>query len=99
MEHLPNEPFEVYEKLDGSLGILYWLGDEPYIATRGSFESPQAQIATELLRAYDLSGLDRRRTYLFEIIYPENRIVVNYDDRRELVLLAIIDTATGREFL
>lgn len=98
VEHLPDEPFEVYEKLDGSLGILYWLGDEPYISTRGSFESPQSQIATELLRAYDLSGLDRRMTYLFEIIYPENRIVVNYGDRRELVLLAIIDTATGREF-
>lgn len=98
VEHLPNEPFEVYEKLDGSLGILYWLGDEPSIATRGSFESPQSQVATELLHSYDLSALDRRRTYLFEIIYPENRIVVNYGDRRDLVLLAIIDTATGREF-
>lgn len=98
LEQLPNEPFEVYEKLDGSLGILYWLDDEPYIATRGSFESPQAQRATQLLRTYDLSALDRRLTYLFEIIYPENRIVVNYGDRRELVLLAIIDTATGREY-
>jgi hypothetical protein len=84
LEQLPNEPFEVYEKLDGSLGILYWLGDEPYIATRGSFESPQAQVATQLLRTYDLSALDRRLTYLFEIIYPENRIVVNYGARREL---------------
>jgi RNA ligase len=94
---LPNEPFEVYEKLDGSLGILYWIDDEPYIATRGSFESPQAQIATQLLQTYDPSGLDRRCTYLFEIIYPENRIVVDYGKRRELVLLAIIDTTTGKE--
>jgi RNA ligase len=98
VEQLPDEPFEVYEKLDGSLGILYWLDDEPYISTRGSFESPQSQVATELLRTYDLSGLDRRLTYLFEIIYPENRIVVNYGERRELVLLAIIDTVTGREY-
>jgi RNA ligase len=97
VEHLPDEPFEVCEKLDGSLGILYWLRDEPYIFTRGSFESPQSQIATELLRAYDLSGLDRRMIYLFEIIYPENRIVVNSGDRRELILLAIIDTTTGHE--
>jgi RNA ligase len=97
MEQLPNEPFEVYEKLDGSLGILYWLGDEPYIATRGSFESTQAQVATRLLQHYDLSALDRRVTYLFEIIYPENRIVVDYGDRQELVLLAMIDTATGCE--
>lgn len=42
VEQLPDEPFEVYEKLDGSLGILYWLDDEPYISTRGSFESPQS---------------------------------------------------------
>lgn len=35
VETLPNEPFEVHEKLDGSLGILYWVGNEPSIATRG----------------------------------------------------------------
>lgn len=94
---LPEEPFEVYEKLDGSLRIHYWLGDEPYIATQGRFDSRQAQVATQLLRDYDLSALDRRLTYLFEIIYPENRIIVDYVARRELVLLAVIETATGRE--
>jgi RNA ligase len=98
METLPDEPFEVYEKLDGSLGILYWVGEEPSIATRGRFDSRQAQVATRLLRDYDLSALDRRLTYLFEIIYPENRIVVDYGARRELVLLAVIDTATGHEY-
>ena len=97
VDALPTEPFEVYEKLDGSLGILYWIGDEPYIATRGRFDSRQAQVATQLLRDYDLSALDRRLTYLFEIIYPENRIVVDYGARRELVLLAVIETATGCE--
>jgi putative RNA ligase len=98
LECLPHEPFEVYEKLDGSLGILYWLEDEPAIATRGSFESRQVQVAIQLLRNYDLSALEREVPYLFEIIYPENRIVVDYGDRRELVLLARIDTPTGREY-
>ena len=37
--------FKVYDKVDGSLGILYWVGDEPFIATRGSFESEQAKRA------------------------------------------------------
>jgi RNA ligase len=32
---------------------------------------------------------------LFEIIYPENRIVVNYGDYEGLVLLDVIDNATG----
>ena len=44
-----NLSFNVYEKLDGSLGILYWYNDVPYIATAGSFNSDQAIHATELL--------------------------------------------------
>jgi RNA ligase len=41
--------------------------------------------------------LDKSKTYLFEIIYPENRIVLDYGDDRKLVLLAIVDTQTGEE--
>jgi len=99
-QHIPNEPFEVYEKMDGSLGILYWLNGKAYIATRGSFDSEQAQKANEILHssyAHTLSRLDKNLTYLFEIIYPENRIVVDYGKEEKLVLLAIIDTKTGEE--
>ena len=98
---IPAEPFTVYEKMDGSLGILYWLDEQtPQIATRGSFMSEQAQHATRLLHdryAHTFAKLDRSKTYLFEIIYPQNRIVVDYGDRQDLVLLAIIDTATGTD--
>jgi RNA ligase len=45
----------------------------------------------------DLGVFSERWTYLFEIIYPENRIVVDYGTRAELVLLAIRDTNTGEE--
>lgn len=95
---VPNEPFEAYEKLDGSLGVLYFHRDEPAIATRGSFTSPQAVRATEILRQkYSGVSLDGDLTYLFEIILPENRIVVDYGDTEDIVLLATIETATGRE--
>lgn len=95
---VPAEPFEVYEKLDGSLGILYWLGDAPFLATRGSFVSAQAQRATRIFRErYAHLPFERAHTYLFEIIYPENRIVVDYGATEELFLLAVIETATGRE--
>lgn len=97
VDSLPDEPFRVYEKMDGSLGILYWIDGKPYIATRGSFDSEQAQEANKILAQYDTSTLDRSCTYLFEIIYPENRIVVDYGDQRALILLAIIETATGVE--
>ena len=97
---IPNEPFEVFEKLDGSLGILYWLNDRPYIATRGSFVSEQAVHASGLL-INNYSGtiykLDRNLTYLFEIIYPQNRIVVDYGEKDDLILLALIDNETGDE--
>jgi len=97
---LPDEPFEVLDKLDGSLGILYRLNGKPCIASRGSFTSEQAQEATRLLYekyTHAIPLLQDEFTYLFEIIYPENRIVVNYGTERALHLLAIIETATGAE--
>ena len=99
-QQIPNLPFEVYEKMDGSLGILYFWQNKPYIASRGSFTSEQARCANELLHtqyAGAIPLLDPSKTYLFEIIYPENRIVLNYGDAKMLVLLAIIDTATGAD--
>lgn len=98
---LPDMAFKVYEKLDGSLGILYWIGDTPYLATRGSFTSEQALMGTDLLHSPCYKKLwdkiDKTKTYLFEILYPENRIVVDYGTTRDIVLLAIIDNETGED--
>lgn len=98
---IPNEPFEVYDKVDGSLGILYWVDDVPAIATRGSFSSDQAQEGTKMIKEKykdTWNKLDKSKTYLFEIIYPDNRIVVDYGPKRELTLIAVRDTKTGEEF-
>lgn len=98
---IPNENPEVTDKRDGSLGILYWGVDgTPYIATRGSFHSEQAEWATEWFRVSghgDFINWDKTATHLFEIIYPENRIVVDYGGYRGLDLLAVIDTETGKD--
>lgn len=83
---LPNEPFEAYEKLDGSLAILFFDGAEWRVVTKGAFDSAQAGWAAAWLRPRALHALDQETTYLFEALYPENRIVVRYD-RSELVLL------------
>lgn len=99
-QHVPNEPFEVYEKMDGSLGILYWHNNQPFIATRGSFTSDQSVKANAILQAkygHVLANLSPAKTYLFEIIYPENRIVVDYGALEDLVLLSVVDNATGKE--
>lgn len=87
--HTPSAEFTVYEKLDGSLIILFWDEDEWIVASRGSFESTQSAYASKLIETkYDISGLDKSLAYSFEVIYPENRIVVDYKDRKELVFLA-----------
>ncbi len=99
-EAIPSETFDVYEKLDGSLGILYWYQDQPYIASRGSFNSDQAIKANQILMSIypeAIPLLDRSLTYLFEIIYPTNRIVVDYGSLEGLILLAVIETESGKE--
>jgi RNA ligase len=67
------------------------------MATRGSFTSPQAIKGKEILNKYDISPLRKDNTYLFEIIYPENRIVVDYGNEEKLVVLGAIHTETGDE--
>lgn len=99
---VPAELPIVTEKMDGSLAILYWLNNEPWIATRGSFTSTQAQWATQWLRAaLPCMSHDKRDalrnpgvTHLFEIICPLSRVVVRYD-YEGLVHLATLDNATG----
>ena len=91
-----HEPFVVTEKYDGSLGILYVLDRQTFIASRGSFTSEQAAEGTRMLHEQTIQWA-RGTTPLFEIIYPSNRIVVDYGGRRELVLLGCIDNATGRD--
>ncbi|MDD9380589.1 RNA ligase [Streptomyces sp. ZAF1911] len=83
-----DEPFEVYDKVDGSLGVLFHYAGKWRAASRGSFTSTQAVWAQRRLDGRDTSALVPGTTYLAEIVYPQNRIVVDYGDRRDLVLLA-----------
>jgi len=140
---IPNEPFEVYEKMDGSLGIFFyyeeelsderryniWFNnnyvtgmerffdpnnlpdfDDPYyeptpkiksewhMTTRGSFTSEQAIKGMEIAKRLNYDKICvPGYTYLFEIIYPENRIVVDYGKEERLVLLGVMDKK-GEEF-
>jgi RNA ligase len=142
-EDIPNENFEVYEKMDGSLGIFFyyeeelsderryniWFNnnyetgmerffdpnnlpdfDDPYyeptpkikgewhMATRGSFTSEQAIKGMEIANKYNYDKICvPGYTYLFEIIYPENRIVVDYGKEERLVLLGVMNRR-GEEF-
>ncbi len=95
-KHTATTDFEVYSKMDGSLGILFNYNGEWIMATRGSFTSDQSVKGFEMLQRYGYKNLKTEYTYLFEIIYSDNRIVVQYPFE-DVVLLGIIETKTGRE--
>lgn len=99
-------PVEVTDKIDGSCGITYSIreveGD--YIpghlisfATRGSFASDQAIHATKLWlnSEYKKLRLPKDFTFMFEIVYPDNRIVLDYGDMDDLILLGAVNKNHG----
>jgi len=87
-KYLEVKDFEVYEKFDGSLGIVYFYDGKWNVNTRGSFSSDQDIRGEAILETYNTSKLKVGWTYLVEIIYPENRIIVDYGKDEKLVLLS-----------
>ena len=91
-------PCEVTEKMDGSLLIVFNFEGEWQYATRGSFGSPQAERGKQIFRRnYSEELLSPAFTYLFEVIFPENRIVLDYGCREDCVLLGVVNPKTGTE--
>jgi RNA ligase len=98
-EEVPEEiPWEtsdyiyVQEKMDGSLGILFRYKDDWILATRGSFTSAQAVRGMEIIKSkYNLEKFEHTAAYLVEIIYPENRIVVDYGEEKITFLSAVLN--------
>jgi len=100
----------VTDKIDGSLIIVSFHNGRMVLNSKGSFNSEHANFAhkwisgnmskwmnTEMKRS--LSD-GERWTYLFEAVFPEadNIKVINYGDRADLTLLAVINVKTGSEW-
>lgn len=99
---LPSYPWDdqyiITEKVDGVLFIVTNYMGQVVTATRGSFESDYVPVGNAILRdKYNDFKFDPTKTYVFELISPETHIVVNYGDRRDIILLSVIDTETGSE--
>lgn len=97
-----NDRVWVCDKADGSLGIIYPDGTGGWaVATRGSFTSDQAVHATALLNSspealWFAQNQRAGHNLVVEIVYPENRIVLDYGDRDELILLGAVEHESGR---
>lgn len=106
-EYIPDTPYEVAEKLDGSEGILYPIKnqDSVKVITKGGFSTEQGEFATRLLwdkypdqaRKIIKERIYKDFTITFEILYAEddpNRIVVAYDEA-DLRIIGVRDLKTG----
>lgn len=92
----------VYEKMDGSMLSCFVHDGQIHFATRGSFDSEQAEWAHDyamrefnLMQTEEIIRMGSRYTFLFEGIYPEDKKVVDYGGAERLVLLAMRHKETG----
>lgn len=107
LDALPKVPFRIFEKIDGSLGILFKNEHDAWqIATRSSFDSTQAVRGTAMLHKLRLEALPADYTPIFVIVYPKQHStggrfdfsVIEYD-YEALVLLGLRHRVTGDELL
>ena len=83
----------VFDKLDGFLTIVTSYEGQRIVATRGSFESPQARTAEAWLAAKARAWNPiYNRTYLFEGLFAEHRIVVPYPQDALVYLGCCVNT-------
>ena len=91
----------VQSKLDGSIINFVELPNGKIIAkSKTSFESEQARMAQKLfntdskLNTYITQSIQMGLTPIFELVSPKNRIVVNYN-KTKLILLGLRNCETG----
>lgn len=83
--------FTAMDKIDGSLGIVFYYDNQWYVKTGGHFYSEQAIWGKKWLTKYvNTDLLHKGYTYCFEIISNEDLHVCHYD-YEGLVLLGIFD--------
>lgn len=98
----PTMAFDVQEKLDGSLMLLFHYKHSWQVTSRGAFEGPHVKLAKQLLSAkladgsWCLRQLSQDVTYVMELIHPANQLAVDYKGQSDLVILAAF-MRDGRE--
>ncbi|PDZ94920.1 hypothetical protein CON36_31245 [Bacillus cereus] len=98
---IPSSEPTIAIKMDGSLGISYFLNGRLRWSTRGSFVSDQSVIAQKIWEE-KYSHVDEAKingiTLLTEIIDKGTRVVVDYDGVSDLVLLGAIRIEDGYDY-
>ena len=92
----------ILEKVDGSIIKVFFYDDKWRIATNGTIDAEDAsnmdgisfsKIFFDIISKENFDELTKNfspnLTYIFELIHPSNRIVVDYDGKRELVFIGL----------
>ena len=104
----------IFEKVDGSLLKVYYDQNEWKVATNGTIDAHYSDTRITGKTFYDLfmdvvggeQGFDLMKkrmsaghTYLFELVHPISRIVVNYGEKKELVFVGWRNANNGMDAL
>lgn len=82
----------VTDKKDGSAIIVTNYNGEIIINTNGEFDNEQVTLAKDLFEkkySYFYNNVPEGYTFIFELIHPKNRIVLDYGNEQTLYLLAV----------
>jgi len=99
-KHKESESFTAYEKLDGWLGTLFNYRGNWICTTRGSFDNDICNWFNIVLSTHYkgvLENLNIHYTYMFELIQPLTKIVVEYNGLEDVFLLAAVNIEDGSE--
>ncbi len=99
----------VQDKVDGSIVKLWYLNGWRW-STNGTIDAKEAPTSSVIVKNYlelikkadnyaqiPFSDLHKDRTYIFELISPENQVVIRYD-KTHLIHTGTRDNNTGEEY-
>lgn len=99
---LPRVPgTEIVEKIDGSMISCLKYNGQVVLAFKGSFDANSMQKTRDIASQHKLDDLDFHKfSYVFELVSPENLYpngysVIDYGERKELVLIGVRDKLTN----
>lgn len=98
-KELLNKKYCIFEKMDGYFIQVFLYKNDIVVTSRGSFDSEYSKYAEEILwnkHSGFIDNVEPGKTYIFELIKPEKRIIVNYKDLDDLILLVVVDSLTGK---
>lgn len=85
--------YEVWENIDGYLGIVYSWAGKHYIATRRGFKGKLVTKANEILnKKYANVRFNKDYTYIVKVVTPIRPIFKDYGDLEDIFLIGCIHT-------